>query len=126
VFCAAEEIESRDDFEEPSASLQHNIGPFRSARKFAMVLPEQLYSSVLVEAGMALAFGMPSVYFVRSRDDLPWMLRDVSGAGVARLGAVRVIEFKDSSDLVRKIKINALHLFPQTADTDAANPEKEG
>lgn len=117
VYWAGETITSVDAFENPSTSLQRNIGPFKSARAFAMLLPKQLASSVLVEAGMALAFGMPSVYFVRDRGDLPWMLRDVGGSGVTRLGSVKIVEYKDDDDLIRQIKADGMRLFPSRVET---------
>ncbi len=115
VFCAAETIASRDEFEEPPVALQTNLGPFQSAVSFVMIYPEKLASSVLVEAGMALAFGMPSVYFVRNRVDLPWMLQDVAGAGLATLGVVRIIEYRDEADLLKRIRNSNYHLFPKPA-----------
>jgi len=112
VYCAATTITDRGVFEEPSTALQKNMVPFRAARAFAMLLPEPVPSSVFVEAGMALAFGLPSVYFVKRREDLPWMLRDVSGAAVPRLGCARIVEYRDDADLLRKIAVNGRQLFP--------------
>ncbi len=115
VFYAGSSIVEREDFEEPAVSMQRNLHPFRSARCFAMIFPESKCSSVLVEAGMALAFGMHSVYFVRRREDLPWMLRDVGSSGDDKLGTVRVVEYRDESDLLRKIRTNGPSLFPRRA-----------
>lgn len=111
VYCAARTIASPDAFEEPSVALQRNVAPFQGARAFAMLLPETLPSSVLVEAGMALAWRIPAVYFVRSRLNLPWMLRDVGGAGTL-LGHVRIIEYDTDDDLIRKVENAGDALFP--------------
>lgn len=42
---------------------------------FVMFYPEKIVSSVLVEAGYALALRKPSIYFVRSSEDLPFLLQ---------------------------------------------------
>jgi len=113
VFFAAEDRASSDDFEEPATALQINMRPFRSARAFAMILPKPSPSGVLVEAGLALALGLPSVYFVPTRDTLPWILRDVSASAVEGFPTVRVVEyFEDQDLLLQKIRNCGRELFP--------------
>jgi hypothetical protein len=115
IFCAASDITSPDEFEEPSVGLARNSGPFHSARYFVMILPEKSASSVLVEAGMAIAHGMSSTYFVRKRDDLPWILQDVGSSGSAAYPPVRIVEYRSDEELIKKIKNNGPQLFKSAA-----------
>lgn len=114
VYFPGSAVGTVDDFEEPAVSLQKNMGPFGDARHFVMLLPKLVPSSVLVEAGMALMLNMPSVYLVPDRKTaLPWLLQDVAGAGVDSLGKVRVVEYDDEADLMRKLKNSGDRLFPR-------------
>ena len=45
------------------------------SRRFLMIYPKEVVSSCLLEAGYALISHIPSTYFVRSDEDLPYMLR---------------------------------------------------
>lgn len=45
------------------------------SRGFLMIYPKRVVSSCLLEAGYALIREIPSTYFVRSDEDLPYMLR---------------------------------------------------
>ena len=40
-----------------------------------MIFPKAVNSGVIFEAGYAFALGMPMTFFVKSREDLPFMLR---------------------------------------------------
>jgi hypothetical protein len=115
VFWAGATIENDGQFEEPSVGLGRNMPYFRSAGRFVMLYPEKLSSGVLVEAGLALGLGMPAVYLVRDRGDLPWILQDIGGAGDNKLGRVRVIVYSDEDNLIEKIKSNGPHIFPAAA-----------
>ncbi len=112
VFWAGATIEDDGHFEEPSVGLGRNMPYFRSAARFVMLYPEKLSSGVLVEAGLALGLKMPAVYLVRDREDLPWILQDIGGAGDNALGRVRVIVYSDEDNLIEKLKSNGPHLFP--------------
>jgi hypothetical protein len=112
VFFAGDTIEDKAHFENPSVGLGRNMPYFQSAKRFVMVYPSRVASSVLVEAGIALGLGLASVFFVKSRGDLPWILQDVSEANIRELGNVRVIPYRDDDDLIEKIRTSGKHLFP--------------
>ena len=65
-----------------------------------MIYPRSLVSSCLLEAGYALINGIPSTYFVRSDDDLPYMLR---GAVEAYANARR-IRYREQSQILSLFK----------------------
>lgn len=66
------------------------------SRRFLMIYPRSLVSSCLLEAGYALIHGIPSTYFVRSDEDLPYMLR---GAVEAYANARR-IRYRETSQIL--------------------------
>lgn len=112
VYCAAEDIDSPSQFDPEWRALQEITVPLMAADRYFLLLPERLPSSVLVEAGMALALQRRSVYAVHRRSDLPFLLRQVADAHVEALARVRVIEYRDDDDLVRQIADSGPHLFP--------------
>src|SRR5262249_25559402 len=65
VFYAGQQIKPEKDFELRVVPINANMGGIRSSRYFIMIYPKQVVSSVLVEAGMAYAFGKPSLFLVQ-------------------------------------------------------------
>ncbi len=112
VYCASENIESPSQFDPEWRALQEIAVPLMAADRYFLLLPERLPSSVLVEAGMALALQRRCVYAVRKRSDLPFLLRQVADAHVDALAKVRVIEYRDDDDLLAEIARSGPHLFP--------------
>ena len=88
------------DFDLTEKSLEEDFRAIRRCRRFMMIYPSKVASSVLVEAGYALAAGKPSTYFVRDSHDLPFILR---GAVMAEGVDVKMYEFTDHDDLRAKI-----------------------
>jgi hypothetical protein len=80
VSYAGQSISSMADFDAGDTSIGDDYRALRASRYFVLWYPEKLASSVLVEAGWALALDKPSVYFVRNRADLPFLLRHADGA----------------------------------------------
>jgi hypothetical protein len=112
VYCASEEIADPDDFDLPDVALVDNMLPFKTARRFVLLYPASLPSSVLVEAGLALAYGMPSLYLVPTGVELPFMLRDVSAGGVDHFPTVRLIEYESEDSLISTLTKTGPRVFP--------------
>ena len=66
------------------------------SRNFLLIYPRRLMSSCILEAGYALVAGIHSTYFVRSDDDLPYMLR----GAVESFHNARRIRFHEQSEIV--------------------------
>jgi hypothetical protein len=96
VFYAGQSITGPDDFDLAETSLEEDLRALRQSRLFLMIYPEKIASSVLVEAGAALALNKLCVFFVRDRSDLPFVLRN---ADADRAAEVRVHEYADYDDL---------------------------
>jgi nucleoside 2-deoxyribosyltransferase len=75
IYYAGEHISSSISFE--NELVGHNdFEAIENSRCFIMFYPESIVSSVLVEAGYALALKKPSVYFVHNKENLPFLLRE--------------------------------------------------
>jgi hypothetical protein len=77
-------------------AAETDLQALTKSRRFLMIYPRSLVSSCLLEAGYALINGIPSTYFVRSDDDLPYMLR---GAVEAYANARR-IRYREPSQIL--------------------------
>jgi nucleoside 2-deoxyribosyltransferase len=95
VYYAGEHYDSPEIFDPENVAFKQDLGRLSNSRRFMMIFPAPLVSSTLVEAGYALALGIPSHYFVRRKDDLPFMLRRASEADKN----VNIYEFNNSERL---------------------------
>ncbi len=75
VFYAGSEMETAEDFQKVDLSLEIDIQALIQSKRFMMIYPEKIVSSVLAEAGMALALGKPSYYFGKI-NNLPFLLKE--------------------------------------------------
>jgi hypothetical protein len=75
VFYAGRDIQSMADFDPVNLSIDQDFQALVESRYFVMLYPRSIVSSVLVEAGWALALGKPCIFFVAKRGDLPFLLR---------------------------------------------------
>lgn len=109
TYYGGKEIFSVDDFEESIKSVKNNFQQFKKSECVLVVYPEPLTSSVLVEIGYAIALTKPMVIFTKSSDDLPFLLKEIDKS----LTTVNVFEYKNSQDILKKIRGNGVDLFPR-------------
>jgi len=57
-----------------------------------LIYPDKIISSVLFEAGLAVALGKPSVYFIRDRSSLPFLKKKAEQAELP--AGVRIYEYE--------------------------------
>jgi hypothetical protein len=107
VSYAGHDIHSLSDFDAPDISIAADLDALDNSRLFIMLYPRKLVSSVLVEAGIAMARGKPSVYFIRHRDDLPYLLRYPEQAPTS----VKIYEAETTDEIINLIKRNKKDLF---------------
>lgn len=107
VFFAGRDVMSKSRFDADfDYSLAQDIRTLEESRYFLLYYPERIVSSVLVEAGMALALKKPALYFVRNRMHLPFMLQRAES-----LASVKVCEFKTTNRLLTIIRDYKKDLF---------------
>lgn len=108
IVYAGNNIESMADFDAPDLSVKDDFEAIKESEYFAMVLPQKIYSSVLVEAGAALALSKPSIYFVKSKNDLPFLLAHSEMA----FTSVKIYEYSTIEDIKKLIARHKKSLLP--------------
>lgn len=108
VFYAGRDL-SWQQFESASLSLEEDVEALRRSRFFLLMYPERIVSSVLFEAGLALAFGKPAVYFVTDRHHLPFLMAQAGDAAVD--AGVRVYETAGLPDILKLIELHGEKLW---------------
>jgi hypothetical protein len=80
VFYAGDELESRVHFRPPELAGDSNFRALGSARFFVLLImtPIRHPSSIFIEAGYALARGIPALYIAPTLKDLPFVLRKLT------------------------------------------------
>ncbi len=111
VYWAAEKIESMKDFDTVDVSVEDDLRAVEDSRYFILFYPEPLATSALFEAGYALALRRVSHYFVRDRQHLPFLLRELSDAG-QRVRIHTNQDWADYDDLASKLAKNMKNWFP--------------
>jgi len=110
VFCALETIESMSTFDTHGVSTHDDLDIMGKSGNFIMLYPQKLATSALFEAGYALALGLPSLFFVRNEQDLPYLMQRLPEAvtHVSILDSREWQTYEDIGDLLRR---NAHHYF---------------
>ncbi len=123
TFFAGLDKRSKHDFDDATETLEVDLEAVGSSERFVLVYLEAATSSVLVEAGIALALGLPSVYFVRKKSDLPFMLRRADSAPSTN---VRIVEVEDYAAIIREIEGGALERLGSNDRSQGDKPSRDG
>ena len=112
VFYAGYQAARSEDFDLPVIALRKNIQRIRASARMMLIYPENVPTSCLIEVGMALGLGKPSVWFVKKGVKLPFLMRGVKGSmRIQGVGDLSVYEFDDFPQIVHFIKDHKLDLF---------------
>lgn len=111
VYWAAEQIHSKKDFTTLDISIDLDLRAIRDSKTFMLLYPAKLASSVLFEAGYALALGLRSHYFVSTRDNLPFLMRELPGRD-REVTIHDAHDWKDYNELCRRLVQNCSSWFP--------------
>lgn len=99
VFCPGIVVPSAASFATSYDSVAEDLAALRSASHFVLHYVNAVKSSAIFEAGIAYQLGLPSVYIVRERTDLPYLLRELEHFERTRNGEagakVRIVEVGD-------------------------------
>jgi len=77
VFFAGANMKTKADFETADLSIGKDLDALKESQKFILIYPEKIVSSVLVEAGIALALGKQSFYFGKT-NDFPFLMQQAN------------------------------------------------
>jgi hypothetical protein len=106
VFYAGNNMSGHGDFDSADVSVDTDINAIKESRIFILIYPEKIVSSVLYEAGIALALGKPSFYFGKS-EIFPFLMREANN----KFSFVKIHESSNIDDIIRIIKKNRNRLF---------------
>jgi len=105
VYCALSHCPTKKSFEARDVSVKKDLAALSHADYFVLLYPRKITSSVLFEAGYALAQKKRSVYFVSNRNDLPYMMQ--KAASVYRYVIDHELPCENNLDsVVHAIEIN--------------------
>lgn len=111
VFFAGQNAKTKEVFDEPDFSLIEDMEALQQSTYFLLLYPERLVSSVLVEAGMAIALEKKAVYFVRDPKHLPFILRHLD-----RVRPVKIYEYKTVDRILKLLRDHKARLFEPWAE----------
>ena len=96
-------MKSQEEFITPDHAIMQDFGALEASAVFIMIFPGSVNSSVIVEAGYALALGKPSIYFVKDKKELPFMLREVAQISKAKVKVYEAASMKRVHDVMLQI-----------------------
>lgn len=109
IYYAGQELKSKAEFEAQDVALEDDIRALRESKYFLLLYPQKIASSVIFEAGLALAFGKPSVYFVRDRNHLPFLMAKAEQASLN--ARVKIYEYSTHEVISNLIKHHGPRLW---------------
>lgn len=105
IYFSGEKVDSFDKFENFGVAAQVDLNAVDKCKYFVMVFPEKITSSVIFEAGYALAKRKTSIYFVKDKNHLPYLMRDLSLLPLTnKFPRIKLCTFTDYNDLNTQIK----------------------
>lgn len=116
VYYAGKSVSSQQDFNDVSLALEADLKALDEADVFLLYYPVKVASSVLVEAGYALARNKPMILLPKDAKDLPYFFKQASDASCeGKIPSVKIYEYHDDKDILEKVDM-AIHDFFQSSD----------
>lgn len=100
IYYAGLNIAAKTDFDPEDAAALDDLEAVSQSKYFVMIYPKKVASSVLFEAGMALALAKKSIYFVRDRNHLPFLMQKAEQA----FKEVKLYEYDNVGDISNVLK----------------------
>lgn len=107
-YFSGKNITKQKHFEQPDIAAKGDLSALDHSKIFIMILPSKVYSSVLVEAGYALALKIPSIYFLKNENDLPFML---SKMPQSTKGRAKIYKYETISEIYQILKRDGEKIF---------------
>ena len=83
----------------PQVSLEKDLAALDRSRYYVMILSESKNSSVIFEAGFAFCHRIPSLYFVKDREHLPYIIREAEKSAL-----VQVMMYTNEDEIVAQLR----------------------
>ncbi len=106
VFFAGTNMKTKSDFDAADLSIGIDLDALKESEKFILIYPDKIVSSVLVEAGIALALGKQSFYFGRT-ENFPFLLQQAN----QQFDHIKIYNSHSLDEILAIITKNANGLF---------------
>ena len=106
VFYAGNNMLDQKDFDSADISIDTDINAIKDSKYFVLIYPDKIVSSVLFEAGIALALGKPSFYFGNPKN-FPFLMREANN----KFSFVKIHSADNLEEIILCIKKNRNKLF---------------
>ena len=110
IYYAGQDIEDISQVDPPAMSVKIDLRALRNSKYFVLIFPKKLASSSLIEAGFALALNIPSIYFYRDIDNLPYMLREVPQSSASKF------RYQDQQQLLSLVRRYTREIFLESGE----------
>lgn len=100
IYYAGDTISGAEDFHSPEAAIRQDFRGIHACEYFLLIYPERIASSVLVEVGYALCLKKQCLFFVKNRNDLPFLIRSADKV----FKRVKIVEYAESGDIPDLLK----------------------
>jgi nucleoside 2-deoxyribosyltransferase len=108
IYYAGSNISTNKNFTSNEIAINKDLRALKKADTFIMVYPGKILSSVLIEAGYALALGKRMLLMVKDRRDLPYLFREAEQvSGTSLIPQLSICEYS-SEDQLAEVCISAL------------------
>ena len=104
IYFAGKGMKTKKDFDNAGLSVKDDTDAIKDSRLFILVYPKKIVSSVLYEAGIALAYGKPSFYF---GNNLPFLMTQANNA----YDHIKIFSAASIEDVIDTIQKNKHGLF---------------
>ncbi len=111
IYDAGENMETQNDFDLQDISAKENIEALVRSKYFILIYPEKITSSVIFEAGIALSYKIPCIYFIKNTSDLPFLMQNLNHV----FPYIRIYKTKNIKAMCSVVKNNGMKLFANVA-----------
>ena len=112
VFWAGRNIHTRANFDDPGISAIDDIETLKNSKYFILFYQSKIASSVLYEAGIALRSCLISIYVVKHRNDLPFLMTSASDV----FSNVRIYKTTLPDEMLILLRKHGRRLFEEKTD----------
>jgi len=106
VFFAGTNMKTKLDFETADVSVEADVNALKESQNFILIYPDKIVSSVLFEAGIALALGKPSFYFGET-DNFPFLMKQAN----QKFNFVKIQDVDSLDKIISILRKNKKQLF---------------
>lgn len=104
IYFAGKGMKTKKDFDNAGLSVKEDTDAIKDSRIFILIYPHKIVSSVLYEAGIALAYGKPSFYF---GNNFPFLMTQANNV----FEHIRIYPASSIDDVISDIRKNKQTLF---------------